>query len=273
MIKLIATDLDGTLLMDDHATVSQENLAALKKASEMGIKIVIASGRDLCLLPYVLEQVPFADYAVSSNGATCTDLKSGKTMFSYLMDYEIWGPISDLAARYTDEFTLAKDQILHVQKEYFSEERLDDKFIEVRRLIMDNLKIVDDVRDYLKGQKIEKIDMMKIPEQNYQILRDELMKLPGINVCSSVPGTLEAYKAGTNKGVALKHLCEELSIDNSQVMAFGDAENDKEMLTFAGQSYAMANGMDEAKAAAKEVTIRNSDNGVAVCVNRAILNK
>lgn len=269
MIKLIATDLDGTLLMDDHATISPENLAALKNASDKGIKIVIASGRDLCLLPHVIAQIPFADYAVSSNGATCTDIKTGKTLFSYLMDYDIWKPVSDLAVEYAKEFTLAKDQTLHIQKGYY-EDRLDDELIEIRRLIMDNTMLLDDVRGYLKDQQIEKIDMMKIPAENYQILRDSLLKLPGINVCSSVPGTLEAYRAGTNKGMALEHLCEELKIDSTEVMAFGDAENDREMLTFAGHSFAMENGMDEAKAVAKAVAPKNSENGIAVCVNKIL---
>ena len=74
---LIAMDLDGTLLSEDHETISARNREALRAASEQGVKIVIASGRTRGVMGSVYAQLPFADYAVTSNGAAVYDLKTG----------------------------------------------------------------------------------------------------------------------------------------------------------------------------------------------------
>ena len=85
-IKLIVTDLDGTFLNTNHVTIPQENIDAFKKAHEMGIKVAIASGRTKILTDYIVEQLPFLDYLITSNGAITYDMKTGKAVCSTLID-------------------------------------------------------------------------------------------------------------------------------------------------------------------------------------------
>ena len=81
MIRLIAVDLDGTLLDDDHLTVPERSRQALRRAAEQGVQLAICSGRTLALLQNVLAQVPQIRYAVVSNGAAAADTATGERLF------------------------------------------------------------------------------------------------------------------------------------------------------------------------------------------------
>ena len=93
----------------------------------------------------------------------------------------------------------------------------------------------------------------------------------GLDVCSSLPGTVEATSKTANKGNALLGICENIGIGADEVMSFGDAENDCPMLDFAKYSFAMENGSDECKAHSKFVTKSNAEDGVAVAVEKYAL--
>ena len=80
MIKLIALDLDGTLMYTDHITVTEENRAALKKAHEKGASLAVATGRTLAIIGDVCEQVPEIDYVIYSNGAAVYDRRQSKNI-------------------------------------------------------------------------------------------------------------------------------------------------------------------------------------------------
>lgn len=99
-IRLIATDLDGTLLGDDHISVSERNARALRAASEQGIRLAIASGRTRSELAHVLECLPFLDYLIQANGAAVTDLKSGRILLSDDIPYEQWVRLRSLLRAY-----------------------------------------------------------------------------------------------------------------------------------------------------------------------------
>ena len=82
MIKLIALDLDGTLMYTDHITVTEENRAALKKAHEKGASLAVATGRTLAIIGDVCEQIPEIDYVIYSNGAAVYDRRQSKNIYT-----------------------------------------------------------------------------------------------------------------------------------------------------------------------------------------------
>ena len=86
MIKLIATDLDGTLMAPDHLTVTDRTYNALKTAHDKGIKIAVATGRPMTLIDNVISQVPFVDYIIYSNGSCVFDRNVKKIIHADLIE-------------------------------------------------------------------------------------------------------------------------------------------------------------------------------------------
>lgn len=267
---LIAMDLDGTLLSEDHETISARNREALRAASEKGVKIVIASGRTMGVMGSVYVQLPFADYAVTSNGAAVYDLKTGERVCYQGIPYEKWCRVYDIFRRHGSVFEVYADGRAHMERRLFAHyenDLLPKEFVEN---LKKSIVPVDDAREYLKGKSIEKICALTTDPVEYPQALAELTAISGLCLTSSIPGNVEINEAGTNKGTALAALCGTLRIQREQVMAFGDAGNDIEMLTFAGQSYAMGNGTPEVKAAAKAVTLTNAEDGVAAAVEQIL---
>ena len=133
MVKLIALDMDGTLMSTDHVTVSEENRRALRKAHEKGIKISIATGRTLSIIGDVCEQVPEIDYVIFSNGAGVYDRRNGKVIYENYMTWEFCEPVirypdSDplMTEVYCDgQSYMRSDSVKYIDSEYYPASFLD----------------------------------------------------------------------------------------------------------------------------------------------------
>ena len=124
---------------------------------------------------------------------------------------------------------------------------------------------------YMTGTQTEPIEKTLYGVQVAILGEEELQATGPYESACAYAFNMEITAPGVDKGEALKVLCSKLGIDASEVMAFGDADNDLGMLSWAGWSFAMGNGTDKAKAAAKYVTGRNSDSGVAQGVEQYAL--
>lgn len=271
MIKLIATDLDGTLLLPDHVSVSRENADALRAASEQGIKIVIASGRTHEVFPAGVRNLEFIDYALMSNGSSLMafDTKTGEPMSHSPVTeipYDVWDPVfrmmSDAGAD-PEIYAFGRSFMDLYRGERYGSGLLPDALVAE---LKSHITFVDDVTETLRGRSIEKICALTIPEENRADLTDALVSDDRLEVTSSIPGNIEVNLRGTSKGRALAMLCDALDITSDEVMALGDAENDIEMLKFAGCSVAMGNATDEAKSVSLYVTETNAEHGVAKAI-------
>ena len=268
-IRLIAMDLDGTLLMEDHMHISGRNLAALRSASDRGIRLAIASGRTYAGLSDTIAQLTFADYALISNGAAAVDVKTKETLFYEGIPYEKWIQVYDIMKKYHILFEIYANGKSYMEREYFDcyeNDMLSREFVERLKA---RILPVEDGKKALCGRSVEKICSLATDPVNAPKALAELERLGGLAFTSSIPGNLEINRENTNKGNALRALCRRLGIGPEQVMAFGDAGNDLEMLSFAGWSFAMGNATEEARAAAKYVTGTNARDGVAQAVEAA----
>jgi len=269
MIKLIATDLDGTLLLPDHITVSEENFNALKAASAKGIKIIIASGRTHGVFSSGVNEIDFIDYAIMSNGSAIMIYENGiatECIPVTEMPYEVWTSAYDIIA------AAGAHPEIYAQGRSFMDESRSDGFKSpvIAPALVEELKshvgFVTDVKKALCGKGAEKICVLTVPEETREDMMEKLRADQRITLTSSIPGNVEVNAAGTGKGRALSILCERLGIAPDEVMALGDAGNDIDMLRFAGCSVAMGNATDEAKKASRYVTDRSEDHGVAKAV-------
>ncbi len=265
-VKVIVSDLDGTLLQDDHVSISEENMTALKKASERGVHIGIATGRNRSLASKVIDMLPFIRFVVCSNGAYVYDVEKD-TVEVHGIDYNVWLPIYEFMMKHQCLCEVYYNGKAYVESRIVEDFRDPDLHFDFVAMIKRHSEVVEDPAMILKGKAIEKINVLKVPVEARAEVEAFVSSTFGIAVTSSIPGNLEITRGDVNKGVALARLCEEYGVDRSEVMAFGDSGNDKEMLEWAGLSYAMENATDVIRAAAANITKSNADHGVAAAVN------
>lgn len=270
-VKFIACDLDGTLLGADHITVGERTKTALLKAHEKGIKIAIATGRTLPVIYGTVDQIPFADYVIYSNGAAVCDLKSAKTVYSNYMPADVAVKVIEFLLKYPVYFEVYSDAKQYSQagcEKYFTNMDLPRDFLET---YMNSINITDDIIAVAKQGKVEKINLFYFEKEYYDEIKDFLFSYSDIDCTSPVAGDIEMTYKNVDKAYALAGVCERLGIEPAQVMAFGDADNDLKMLSYAGFGAAMGNAADKCKKAAPYVTKRNDEDGVGVFVEKYAL--
>lgn len=269
-IKLIITDLDGTLLGEDHQTISERNKKALEKAAQRGITIALGSGRTYGVLKNVLRQTDAIDYVMMSNGAALMNNRTGEQTQVGEIPYTLWKPLYDLLKQYRAVFEVYYEGYSYIEKEArerFVNEWIPQSFLEE---LTENMIVVDSLPEFLEGKPLEKFDVIQTPEESIEGLTRELSCRTEFAVTSSLPGNMEINLKGVDKGEGTRGLCRLLGISTSEVMAFGDANNDLAMMRTAGYSYAMENATEEIKEAARYRTASNVDDGVAAVIEKLL---
>lgn len=269
MVKLIATDLDGTLMAPDHMTVTQRTKDALFAAHEKGVRIAIATGRTLSFTDSVTAQIPFADYVISSNGAAVYDRNEEKYVYSTLIPNKDVIEAVEFLNTLPVHYHIYLGGRIYIQKSAMSfsaDTGLPEDFL---KDFLSRVQLCDSLTDVIGSQDAEVIDVFSMGEHEAEIV--ELFRKKNLVMTSAVRGELAATAVGADKGTALSGLCGVLGITADEVMSFGDAENDCPMLEFAGLSFAMENGNAVCKSAAKAVAPSNAVDGVAQMIEKYAL--
>ena len=271
-IKLIATDLDGTLLRDDHLTLSPANREALTSAAKAGIEVVIATGRSLAAVaPQVLE-LPFLHYFITCNGSITTD-REGHILRAAplplpttleILDY--LGGMKELVVQ------LYADQKMYITRtDWERREVIHLPAFHLKGLFSDDERGVENPapRARRPHSHVEKINLpYLLPKQKSEI-KAWLAQRYGdrVRAVSTMECNLELTDRDGSKGAALGALCDSLHIPTEQAMALGDAGNDIGMLQTAGIGVAMSNAIPEVQAAADWITLSNEEDGVAHAIH------
>nr|WP_317325442.1 Cof-type HAD-IIB family hydrolase [uncultured Flavonifractor sp.] len=270
-IRLICLDMDGTLLDDDHATVPPRNVAALRAASERGAAVTIASGRAWSLLQGVNAQLGVTRYAVLSNGAAVLDVKTGEWLYRRPLDPDARRTILTLLLDWGLPFEVYCEGENYIQRDRAEQvigSALSPEFAQVLRTCS---HFPEDLNAALEGKDVEKIHIFRVPPERRQALLDAAEVWGPLAVTTSFGENMELTAPGVNKGTAVQALCARLGLGPEQVMAFGDAGNDLELLRWSGWSFAMGNASAEAKAAARHLTGTNREGGVGMAVEQYLL--
>jgi len=254
--KLIAIDLDGTLLSHDNR-VSDRAKAAIWELESLGTKVVIATGRPLRSAKAILEDVRLTELAILFNGAGIYSLDQQKFLHSFSLTEQT---IQDVLQHICKDFP-------EVLTGYESETSWG----------VDPIRY-EEIKDYLKTQNYAapKVgDIAKLTKnQSVMKLHFRHSTIDAISLSKSLENLpvymtwhenilLEVMAENVNKKAAVAKIATDLGIAQSETAAFGDAHNDMQMLSWVGYSVAMDNGDPEVKAMADFVTSSNLDDGVA----------
>ena len=262
-IKLIATDVDGTLLAGDHLTVPEINVEAFEKAKEKGITTAIVTGRTFSLTKRECDILNGVDYMIVSNGAVIIDVKKDKVIYNCYLPLKSLEQMINIFGKYDlvyDIYADGKGYITKYSYEHIFECALPKTFLLRYR---DLMVINDDPLEVVRTKNVEKICINYIPKESIKPLKRDLEQIPNLVCTSGYEGNMEINAKGADKGNALKWLGRKLEIKPEEIMAFGDSDNDRTMLEFAGCSFAMISGKEVAKKSAKNITAySNTDGGV-----------
>lgn len=240
-IKLIALDMDGTLLNNEH-NVSEENRMAIKKAEKKGVHVVLSTGRSLKTARDYVLSLELSSYLVTVNGS------------------EIWGPDGELVHR----SPVATE---HIQWMHELSSQHNARFWAISTENNWNNEMPDDLlsQEWLKfGFHIEEDDVRE------KVLKE--LKAKGLfELSNSSLVNIEVNALGINKAKGLEKVCGLLGISMENVMAVGDSLNDIAMITDAGLGIAMGNAQEAVKHAANDITGTNNENGVAQAIRKWVL--
>jgi Cof subfamily protein (haloacid dehalogenase superfamily) len=266
MYKMIAIDMDGTLLKEDKS-VSEITKEAIERARKKGVKVVITTGRPVEGITRYLKELNLVgeeDYVISFNGCLIQKARSGKVIYKSILKG------SDLTYLYE----IGKK--LNVNMHAFSNlgcitPKL-SKYTEFEVKANDMPANIVDFSAIKPDEEIDKVMMVDEPE----ILEEAIKKLPKevydkYTVVKSTPFFLEFLNRNSNKGEGVKVLAKYLGIDLKEVICIGDAGNDLHMIKFAGLGVAMGNAFEEIKKAADYITSTNEEDGVAEVIEKFIL--
>ncbi|PJI08435.1 MULTISPECIES: Cof-type HAD-IIB family hydrolase [Clostridium] len=285
MIKLIVSDMDGTLI-GSNRDISEENVKAIHEAQRNGIKFAIATGRAYADVKTFLDKYGIECECAVLNGGEYMD-KDGKTIEGIYINKkrtkEILNTISkyDLAVEiYTDNgyyTTNTKDEILKelMQKGKSlhpniktEEDAYNYAITHPHFCSMNYIKNIDDfigssvnVGKFVSfGDSIDSINELK----------KELCKLPGLAISSSLLTNVEVNDINATKGKILVRASEKMGIKRDEVAILGDASNDYSMFEEFPISFAMENAIPEIKKVAKYMTASNIENGVAKAITEIL---
>lgn len=276
-MKLFVTDLDGTLLNSDHK-LSEFSMHAIKTAMDKGITVCIATGRSYNDILEIIKDLEVKPYIISSNGASLyhTD---GHKMYSISIPKDQVKDIITYLKAQNLQFEVADDEytymtqagldILHQELEDVGSvdtKKREELEQDVLGLVLSqgNLKVVPTMEDLLgRIDSANSVSSISAYLNKIHMAMEYFTMDKRILTFSSWKYNFEMTSSDTSKGVALKHLCNHLEIDLSDVAVIGDNYNDLSMIKIAGIKGAMENGVDNVKSIADFIAPSNDEDGAA----------
>jgi len=283
-MKLIATDLDGTLL-NEKGEISKENIQAIKKAMDEGIEFIVATGRSYDAACKPLHAAGLSAPVISLNGANTFALD--RTMLhSISMEKPVAKKIQQLSEQkdiYIEFFT--NNGIYSKSRSYFVEVMVDvmktanPEVPETRiredakqRLQDEQVTFIENFDDLytMKNLEVYKILGFSLEKEKLIHIHNQLVEEETLAITSSGAINIEFNHVDAQKGLALETVAKSMSIEMQDVMTLGDNFNDASMLQMAGRGVAMGNAEPEIKAMCNYTTKANDEHGVAVAIEEML---
>jgi len=266
MYKLLALDMDGTLLKKDK-TISKRTKDAIKKAKNNGIQVVLATGRPTKGIEKYLKELDLVndnDYAVSFNGAVIQNTKTGLVIAETPMSYEDLFYLFKLSQELNINIhALTSDSCITPKWNRFSQQEASLNEIS---LVISDFDKLDQTKPIVKIMFIDEVDTLN---KALEALPEEAKTK--FSTMRSDPNYYEFLNIKVNKGAGIEMLANILGIKQSEVICIGDAGNDIHMIKYAGLGVAMGNAFSDVKTIADYITRSNEEDGVAHVIEKFIL--
>ncbi|SDK58963.1 Cof-type HAD-IIB family hydrolase [Lacicoccus qingdaonensis] len=284
MVKLIAIDMDGTLLTPEHS-ITPRTILAINKALEQGIQVVIATGRAFYEAHGIVREYDLKIPYICLNGAQIRN-EQHEIEENYPMNNDLITEVTDVFKSedvfyqiYTDKaiYTTSIERDIDIFIELAEQSGGDPDVEKIRRLMREriaktSLKEVDNYREIYEREDEHVLKFLAASSNKPKLVRTKsyLNEIDQLAVSASSYGNIEVTRKGAQKGIALEKMAEELNVDLKDAMAIGDNLNDISMLKRVGTAVAMGNATSEVKAIADVVTGTNIEDGVATAIENIL---
>lgn len=267
--RFIGTDIDGTAFSSETQRMLPHTYEVLSKCVDLGSVLVPVTGRVLSMVP--VEKFPKVRYVISSNGAYIYDVLEQRAVRARYIERDdiqrFWQYIKPIVRKYRLGMEIFENGQLVIERELY--ENLDD-YAEVlpnfhyAQIEKGAAKIVESYDIYLEeeGNEIIKVNFPGKTVKKFPAIKDIILEADILKMTSDGLN-MECGPKGCNKGEAIWWLCDYLNIPRESTMAFGDGNNDLEMLLAVHYGVAMGNALDSVKEAAPYTTIGNEEEGIA----------
>lgn len=263
MYKLIALDMDGTLL-NSKGQVLESTINSLRKCRDQGIVVTISTGRPIQGVEDYIELLELEAPIITYNGAMIVDAISKEVTFAQNLNRDDAKHIMTMGLEIDATMTVWSDNKLYSNKNNEAVEQ----YRQITGVTLNELTSVD----ALLKQGVTKILWIqskdKMPEY-FEFLEGKVSDQ--VNYCTSRPTFLEFFHKKVSKATSLNEVAKGYGILQSEVLAFGDGQNDLEMITYAGLGIVMENGVDDLKKEANYITASNDDHGIQRALEKFVL--
>lgn len=261
--KLIATDMDDTLLNKEHI-ITKENKDSIIMVQEKGVKFVLASGRPTFAMIDFAEELKmnkFGGYLLGFNGGEIIDLKEKKKIFDKSLNFSDIKTIYNEAISRNLSFLFYKDDTIYANElNIYTEEEIILTRMKYKRIVdIDKLEEMDTIKCMILGEP----DKLTIAQKEIQ---EKYFDKYVVNI--SKPIFMEFTCKGINKGESLKKLCKILDFDTKDIACIGDSYNDMSMLEIAGLPIAVENAREDLKKISKFITTSNNNHAIKTVIDK-----
>jgi Cof subfamily protein (haloacid dehalogenase superfamily) len=269
-VRLVASDLDGTLLRTDNS-VSARSRAAIAAAAEAGLLVCFVTGRPPRWLTEVSDATGHTGVAVAANGAVLYDMATGRTLESHpLSPDELRTLTGELRAAFPQvQFAVEYGDSFAAEPQYVHDWQINPRRSRMGKPMTPPLVADLDTIIRRPGVKLLAKDR-GADADSFLASADELLAGRATVTHSSSFGLLEIAAPGVTKATGLAEIAARAGISADEVAAVGDMPNDVPMLQWAGRSYAVANAHPAAQAAAHEIIVSNDEDAVAILIEQVL---
>ena len=271
-IQLIALDLDRTTL-NSQGKLSKTNYNALSQAIKNGVHVCIASGRAFDTLPSDVVSVPGIEYAITSNGAAVYNIKTKERIKSYLLTENAIDIIMNICKKYPVTYEAFINGVAYTGKEYIDNPYKFGATQHSIDYVLSTRTLKDDIVGFIYENKnrLDCIDIIVNNDELKNTIINEIKTATNeVYITSSIKQLIEISYKDAGKKSGLEFLSNYLNISRENIAAFGDADNDFDMIKYAGVGIAMENASSHLLEVADYTTLHHDNNGVAYAFKNII---
>jgi Cof subfamily protein (haloacid dehalogenase superfamily) len=275
--KLLCIDMDGTLL-NRKKIVSEYTKNAIRKAHELGVHVVIATGRVYNNAAFYSNLIGVKSPVIASNGAIIKEKTEDKVIYKNKLGAYNLKKIIDICEKHklkvnlnTHNSIICSSRFVYIITKYLflkSMINAEDGKMNIKYMSTDKLLKYIEKND----EDIIKCEIININEQKLNGSKEDFKKVKTLEIVSSSKKNIEITSSCVSKGQAVEALAKYYNIKRDEIITIGDSQNDLSMIEYAGLGVAMGNGTELVKSKADYITDTNDNDGVAKVIDKFILN-